>query len=115
MAKLICCFLVGWLITVSLLIFPLGNPSLSESVQGEKFYQSGQIQSAIKVWESSLENSRKTGDAIAESRILSNLSLAYQQLGEWQKAETLSQAPGNAHLKSEGRNVSTADLLIITG
>jgi len=91
MLKLICCFLVGWLITVSLLIFPLGNPSLSESVQGEQFYQSGQIQSAIEVWESSLENSRKSGDAIAESRILSNLSLAYQQLGQWQKAEALSQ------------------------
>jgi len=91
MVKLICCFLVGWLITVSLLIFPLGNPSLSESVQGEQFYQSGQIQSAIEVWESSLENSRKSGDAIAESRILSNLSLAYQQLGQWQKAEALSQ------------------------
>lgn len=91
MLKLICCFLVGWLITVSLLIFPLGNPSLSESVQGEQFYQSGQIQSAIEVLESSLENSRKSGDAIAESRILSNLSLAYQQLGQWQKAEALSQ------------------------
>lgn len=91
MLKLICCFLVGWLITVSLLIFPLGNPSLSESVQGEQFYQSGQIQSAIEVWESSLENSRKSGDAIAQSRILSNLSLAYQQLGQWQKAEALSQ------------------------
>lgn len=52
--------------------------------QGAKLYQAEQFKQATRVWNLALS---KSEEALSKSLILSNLSLAYQSLGEWQAAD----------------------------
>lgn len=52
--------------------------------QGTDLYEAEQFDRAIEVWNRALS---KSEDVLSRSLILSNLSLAYQSLGEWQEAE----------------------------
>ena len=87
-------------IAISLLAFSLfitisSNPRLSKSLatihqdiyliqRGIELYETEQFEGAVKVWDEAL---RLADNKLGQALILSNLSLAYQQLGQWQKAE----------------------------
>lgn len=51
--------------------------------QGRELYQNEQFSEAAKIWEQAYIGQ---SDRASQAMILSNLSLAYQQLGQWEKA-----------------------------
>ncbi|MBW4607916.1 MAG: CHAT domain-containing protein [Hassallia sp. WJT32-NPBG1] len=55
--------------------------------QGKKLYDAGQFAEAVKVLQQASAAFRASGDKLREAMTLSNLSLAYQQLGQWTEAE----------------------------
>ena len=69
-----------------------GNTSSSNTKQladrAQKFYQSGQFDQAIQLWQQASQIHEQQGNLLALSITLSNLSLAHQKLGQWQPATT---------------------------
>lgn len=62
------------------------SPSwMSQVQQGTQFYQNQQYAEALQIWQGLIEQLRD--DRLNRAVILSNLSLTYQQLGQWQEAE----------------------------
>ncbi|WP_293080887.1 tetratricopeptide repeat protein, partial [Moorena sp. SIO3H5] len=55
--------------------------------QGQGLYDSGRFAEAVNVLEQALEGNQTQGDQLSEAMVLSNLSLAYQQLGLWTQAK----------------------------
>ncbi|WP_271252471.1 CHAT domain-containing protein [Pseudanabaena sp. Chao 1811] len=56
--------------------------------QGQSFYNTGKFDESVQAWQQASEFYQQQDDAISLSTTLSNLSLAYQALGQWQLAET---------------------------
>lgn len=54
--------------------------------RGRAFYDAGQFHEAIKVWQRAAATFAARGDTLRQAMTASNLSLAYQQLGEWRLA-----------------------------
>ncbi len=54
--------------------------------QGRQYYDAGQFLEAIKIWQQILKIYQSQGDKLNQARVLSNISLSYQQLGEWTEA-----------------------------
>lgn len=57
-------------------------------VQGREYYEAGQFTEAARVWKQAAEAFAAKGDKLNQAMVLSNLSLAYQQLGQWSGATT---------------------------
>ena len=55
--------------------------------QGKTLYDAGQFAEAVNVLQQAAADFKTTGDGLREAMTLSNLSLAYQQLGLWAEAE----------------------------
>ncbi len=55
--------------------------------QGKTLYDTGQFALAVQILQQAADAFRATGDGLREAMTLSNLSLAYQQLGLWIEAE----------------------------
>ncbi|MBW4450815.1 MAG: CHAT domain-containing protein [Spirirestis rafaelensis WJT71-NPBG6] len=55
--------------------------------QGKTLYETGEFAEAVKVLQQASAAFRASGDKLREAMTLSNLSLAYQQLGQWTEAE----------------------------
>lgn len=55
--------------------------------QGRDFYQQGQFTQAKATWQQAVSTFEQRGDRANQSLALSYLSLAHQQLGEWQAAQ----------------------------
>ena len=55
--------------------------------QGRKYYEAGQFAEAAKTWEQAVKVFAAQGDKLNYAMVLSNLSLTYQQLGQWQQAQ----------------------------
>ncbi|MBD2095818.1 CHAT domain-containing protein [Trichocoleus sp. FACHB-591] len=55
--------------------------------QGIDRYEAGQFTAALESWQQALGRFKSQSDRLNEALVLSNLSLAYQQLGRWQEAE----------------------------
>ncbi|MBE9166254.1 CHAT domain-containing protein [Pleurocapsales cyanobacterium LEGE 06147] len=55
--------------------------------KGKQFYALGEWTQAISFWERAIQAYALLNDSIAQARVLSNLALAYQQLGNWEHAE----------------------------
>jgi CHAT domain-containing protein len=55
--------------------------------QGKTLYEAGQFAEAVNVLQQAAADFRANGDGLREAMTLSNLSLAYQQLGLWAEAE----------------------------
>jgi CHAT domain-containing protein len=53
---------------------------------GKGFYQSGQYAAAVTVWQQAMQGFAGWGDRLNQAVVLSNLALAYQQLGQWPEA-----------------------------
>ncbi|MEO1445029.1 MAG: CHAT domain-containing protein [Cyanobacteria bacterium J06635_11] len=63
--------------------------TLEEQVQaGRELYQQGQFAAAIARWEPIVQTHAAQGNTLAQASTLSNLALAYQQLGQQEKAQT---------------------------
>ncbi|NJM71034.1 MAG: CHAT domain-containing protein [Scytonema sp. RU_4_4] len=56
--------------------------------QGKALYEAGRFAEAVKVLEQAAAAFRSTGDKLNQAMTLSNLSLVYQQLGQWTQAES---------------------------
>ncbi|GBO54375.1 hypothetical protein APA_2323 [Pseudanabaena sp. lw0831] len=54
--------------------------------QGKEFYTEGKFSDAIIVWQRALKDSED--NQLRQAMLLSNISLGYQQLGEWDKAKS---------------------------
>ncbi|BAZ21346.1 TPR repeat protein [Kalymmatonema gypsitolerans NIES-4073] len=55
--------------------------------QGKALYDAGRFAEALKVLEQEAAAFKASGDKVNEAMALSNLSLVYQQLGQWSQAE----------------------------
>ncbi|GAB1543111.1 hypothetical protein NUACC21_57850 [Scytonema sp. NUACC21] len=54
--------------------------------RGREYYEAEQFLEAVKVWQQILQLYQSQGDKLNQARVLSNLSLAYQKLGQWSQA-----------------------------
>jgi CHAT domain-containing protein len=54
--------------------------------RANKLYQSGQFQQAAALWQQAVSAFAARGDRLNQAMALSNLSLTYQQLGQWEPA-----------------------------
>jgi CHAT domain-containing protein len=64
------------------------SSNLSELVQqGRDYYEAGQFAQAVTVWEQAASSFATQGDGLNQAMVLSNLSLAYQHLGQWNQAK----------------------------
>ena len=85
----------------SIVVAPVGATSLNKSMststsrrvasqpslkQGRELYEAGQFADAVEVLQQAAANFRAAGDPLREAMTLSNLSLTYQQIGNWQQA-----------------------------
>lgn len=67
---------------------PIVAQSVSFLDQGRKLYQSGRFGDAIAAWQSAAQDYRMKGDRFNEALSLSYLSLAQQELSQWNEATT---------------------------
>ena len=56
--------------------------------QGKQYYQAGEFTKAIEKWREAEGVFRSKDDVLNQSAVLSNLALAYQQLGNWSEANS---------------------------
>ncbi|MGB3652048.1 MAG: CHAT domain-containing protein [Rivularia sp. (in: cyanobacteria)] len=56
--------------------------------QGKRLYETGRFSEAVNVLKQVASKYEADGDSLNQAMTLSNLSLAYQKLGQWQSAET---------------------------
>ena len=54
--------------------------------QGKSLYDAGKFEEAIAMLQQAAQAYKAQGDALRQAIALSNLALAYQQLGQWQPA-----------------------------
>ncbi|MBV6624863.1 MAG: CHAT domain-containing protein [Rivularia sp. (in: Bacteria)] len=66
------------------------NPPQIEHLldRGKKLYDVGKFEEAIGLLKQAVSRYQLNGDKLNQAVALSNISLAYQKLGQWQKAET---------------------------
>ncbi|WP_230966396.1 hypothetical protein [Nostoc commune] len=56
--------------------------------QGSKFYEAERFAEAATSWQQGISAFKANRDELRQAIALGNLSLAYQQLGQWSEAET---------------------------
>ena len=56
--------------------------------QGKSLYDAGQFAEAVKLLQQAAEDFKASRDELSQAMTLSNLSLAYQQLGQWKQANS---------------------------
>jgi CHAT domain-containing protein/lipopolysaccharide biosynthesis regulator YciM len=72
--------------------------------QGRENYQLGNFAAAVEFWQAALQAYQEQGDSLSQARVLSNLSLAYQQLGQWTDADrAISESLALVKGRSAGR------------
>jgi CHAT domain-containing protein/tetratricopeptide (TPR) repeat protein len=54
--------------------------------QGRQLYEAERFSEAVKIWQQAIAAFNSNGDELKQAMTLSNLSLAYQQLGQWKEA-----------------------------
>lgn len=64
------------------------NQSNSLIDQGRSLYAAGKFTEAIAVWQNATQQYKKSGDRVNEALSLSYLSLAYQELNQWEPAKS---------------------------
>jgi len=80
--------------------------------QGKNDYQRGQYAAAITVWKQALETFTTQGDTLNQAMVLSNLALAYRQLGQWHEANQAIETSLNL-LSTPNPNTSQNPLKIL--
>ncbi|GAB4529275.1 MAG: hypothetical protein Tsb0014_11150 [Pleurocapsa sp.] len=69
------------------IIVKIEEPSILFEEQGKKSYQLNQFEQAATLWQKAYQEYINSGDLLAQSRVLSNLALAYSQLDDEEKAK----------------------------
>jgi CHAT domain-containing protein len=69
-------------------ISPAPNSAEQLTQQATTLYQQGRYAAAIPIWQQAADAYKARGDRLNQAMALSNLSLSYQQQGEWQQAKT---------------------------
>ncbi|MBD2363769.1 CHAT domain-containing protein [Anabaena minutissima FACHB-250] len=90
------CLLVVLTIFICILMRPvfanssqniINQDSQSKIVESQQLYASGKFAEAVKALQQEVQAYQQQGDILKQAVALSNLSLAYQQLGDWQQAQ----------------------------
>ncbi|WP_287254608.1 tetratricopeptide repeat protein, partial [Moorena sp. SIO4E2] len=81
--------------------------------QGKGLYDSGRFAEAVDVLEQALKTNQAQGDQLSEAMVLSNLSLAYQQLGLWTQAKNAIANSEKILRYIKNRDKSTAYLQVL--
>ncbi|WP_243147154.1 CHAT domain-containing protein [Scytonema sp. UIC 10036] len=82
--------------TDSQLIYPFpslqeesrAKDTLQQENRGKELYEGEQFLEAVTSWQNVFQAYQLQGDKLNQARVLSNLSLAYQKLGQWSQATT---------------------------
>lgn len=80
--------------------------------QGQVFYQNGEFEKAAQAWQQAAGAFAASGDRLNHVMALNNLSLTYQQLQQWEKAQTAITESLNL-LGTEARNKDKNQLYIL--
>jgi CHAT domain-containing protein len=85
---------------------PIQRENFSSALErsGKQYYDVGQFSAALQAWQQELKTYENEKDKLKQAYTLSLISLAYQQLGQWQSAEEaiassfalLDKIPGNS-------------------
>ncbi|OKH41874.1 hypothetical protein NIES2101_33645 [Calothrix sp. HK-06] len=67
-------------------ITPITQNQKSQIDQGKLLYDVGRYSEAVQILQQAVQEYQQKGDALKQAATLSNLSLAYQQLGNWKLA-----------------------------
>ncbi|MEH2329872.1 CHAT domain-containing protein [Nostoc sp.] len=78
--------------------------------QGSKFYETERFAEAATSWQQAISALQGNGDEQRQAIALGNLSLAYQQLGQWSKAE--SAIAQSLNLLQTTQNIDTKEQII---
>ncbi|MGK7876852.1 MAG: CHAT domain-containing protein [Xenococcaceae cyanobacterium] len=72
---------------------PTANPivqsqanAVEQEQRGRELYLTGDLAAAAIAWQQAVQAYGAMGDGLSQARVLSNLSVAYQQLGKWPEA-----------------------------
>ncbi|MBI4780869.1 MAG: CHAT domain-containing protein [Oscillatoriophycideae cyanobacterium NC_groundwater_1537_Pr4_S-0.65um_50_18] len=96
--------------------YPLvvSTPTVSSPLEeGRKLYAAGQFADAITAWQAAVQSYAANGDRLNQALSLSYLSLAYQELNQWQDAtDAIEQSLAVLEtLNSEGKGIILAQAL----
>ncbi|MFP4121988.1 MAG: CHAT domain-containing protein [Coleofasciculus sp.] len=80
--------------------------------QGKNDYQTGHYAAAITIWKQALDTFTTQGDTLNQAMVLSNLALAYRQLGQWHEANQAIETSLNL-LSTPNPNTSQNHLKIL--
>jgi tetratricopeptide (TPR) repeat protein len=83
---------LSFLVSMALpLVIPHASIATSNPVQlvqqGKALYRSGKFTEAVAIWQQAASSFAGQGDRPNQAMALSNLSLTYQELGQWQEAD----------------------------
>ncbi|WP_313954416.1 CHAT domain-containing protein [Anabaena subtropica] len=91
------CLLAVLTIFISIVITPafanssqpkiINQDSSFKMVESQTLYESGRFADAVQILQQAVQEYQQQGDSLKKAVALSNLSLAYQQIGDWQKAQ----------------------------
>ncbi len=82
--------------------------------QGKSLYDAGQFAQAVKLLQQATEDFKANRDELSQAMTLSNLSLAYQQLGQWEQAnQAIAQSLNLLQSKQNKDNSSKQQLYIL--
>ncbi|OKH53349.1 hypothetical protein NIES2101_10845 [Calothrix sp. HK-06] len=85
---LILVFILHTLPFKSVQALPPSTYSLSVLIQqGKELFQASRFTEAITIWQQGLNQEKAQGNQLTQAMLLNHLSLAYQELGQWQQAE----------------------------
>ncbi len=84
--------------------------------QGRQFYATNQFGQALRLWQQADLAYDRSGELLSRSRVLSNIALAYSQLGNWDKstesiADSLNLLNSDAALTKSNRIGTLAQVL----
>ncbi|NJN85460.1 MAG: CHAT domain-containing protein [Leptolyngbyaceae cyanobacterium SL_7_1] len=86
-------FVVGMVLAIApILPWSIGSATASVAAppsvqQGRIFYQQQQFDQAIQQWQQAEQQFEQSGDSLQQALVLTYLSLAWQQQGQWAEAE----------------------------
>lgn len=78
--------------------------------QGRQRYEAAQYTEAVELWQQAIIAFKAKDDRVGQAQTLSNLSLAYQQLGQWDKA---SEAIANSLAFIQTSNFKTQNFKLL--
>ncbi len=93
----------------------INQASQTKIAESQILYDSGRFADAVQVLQQALPEYQQQGDSLKQAVALSNLSLAYQQLGDWQEAQVaITKSLDLQGFKQEGKTQKNLAVLAQT-